>query len=133
MGALNRWVYRVADGQLMMGPYLDPSVYPGDSVNYAVCDLPDTNPQPSPRLQRAASTTAVRAATSAEIDAYDLAIADAKTDSGLTDKDRYAIYATVLEKFDGTWAGMTNAQRKTAVQNLAARWVQWRRWADRNF
>ena len=71
MAAGNRWVYRVADGLLMMGPWLDPSLYLSDQVNYALVDLLDSQPHPHPRSHRAASATAVRAATAQEQIDYD--------------------------------------------------------------
>jgi hypothetical protein len=61
----------------MMGDYLDPSVYLTDQVNYTLVDLPDTDPRPSPRLHRAASATAVRAATTQEQADYDQIALDA--------------------------------------------------------
>lgn len=132
MGALNRWVYRVADGQLLMGGYLNPAVYPADSVNYALVDLDDTAPPPSPRLHRAASSSSVRAATAPEIAAYDLEIEDAKAATKARDKDFLAIFAVAAEAYNPSWAGMTNAQRKTEVNRLAGRFDQLRRWMERN-
>lgn len=57
---------------------------------------------------------------------------DLQADAEARRKDRLADYAVLLEKFDPTWATMTNAQRKAAVNALAARYIQWRRWVERN-
>jgi hypothetical protein len=78
MGALNRWVYRVSDGQILMGSGFDPSVYLTDQTAYALLDLPDDAPWPNPRSQRAASSTTLRAATSSEQAAYDAVVLDAE-------------------------------------------------------
>ena len=126
------WVYRVSDGQLMIGgPPHDPSIYLTDQVNYAQLSLPDAV-SPNARTQRYETATSVRAATAEEITAYDQAVADATALSARTDKDRLAMLATMAEAYNPAWATMTNAQRREEVVRLSKRWEQQRNWVTRN-
>jgi hypothetical protein len=61
-----------------------------------------------------------------------LADADVIADAVSTNKDLLATLATMLEKFDPTWASMTLTQKKAAVRALATRWAQMRRFVERN-
>lgn len=130
----NSWVYRVADGQLMMGRLHDAGVYPADSVNYALVTLEDSVPQPSPRLHRAASASAVRDATSAEMTTYDQEVADKQADASYKDKDVLAMVAVILEKTDTAFNTTdTNATQRTKVVAAAVRFNQRRKWVERNY
>ena len=116
MGALNRWVYRVFDGLLVMGEGADPSVYLSDQVNYALVDLPDDAPIPTPRTQRAASATTLRAATAPEIAAYDASQLSARSQATSRQKDILAMLATVVRGRNvATWNALTGAQKVAAV------------------
>ena len=119
--ATNRWVYRVSDGQLMMGPALDPSIYLTDQVNYALVDLQDGAPTPSPRLHRAASSTAIRAATAQEQADYDLIVLDATVKASVNGErliaaliwsiiDTFAAPATVT-KYQAVWTKIIAAYK----------------------
>lgn len=133
MSALNRWVYRVSDGQILMGYGFDPSLYLTDQVAYALVDLPDTQPPPDPRTQRAAGPTTLRVATAPEIAAYDATVRTARFQGAADDKDRLAMIALVVRaKNETAWAGMTAAQKKTAVRNEATVWRNLRDFIEDN-
>lgn len=125
MAASNRWVYRVSDGQLMMAPAFDPAVYLTDQVNYAIVDLPDTQPPPSPRLHRATSATAIRAATAQEQADYDLAVLDSKVRMSVDDERLIsAVVWTIIDTYSApaTPAKYQNARTKIIAAYKAQPW-----------
>lgn len=76
---MNRWVYRIADGQLCMGDGPDPAAHLKDRINYRLIDLPDTDPWPDPRTQRVVDATrSLRPATDAELAEYDAVVRGAQ-------------------------------------------------------
>ena len=70
--SINKWVYRVADGQFCFGNGPDPAIYLSDSVNYGLADVGDDKPMPDVRTQKW-SGSAVVEKTAAELAAYDAA------------------------------------------------------------
>lgn len=73
---MTNWVYRVSDGQLILGVY-DPAIINTAPTGYAMVSISD-DIVPDPRAQRVASPTSLRAATAIEQAAYDSAVLDAK-------------------------------------------------------
>lgn len=88
---MENWVYRVSDGQVMLGVF-DPSIFLTDSVNYAMVSLPDGR-WPDPRLHRVNSPTSTRPATVAEQSAYDSAVRDTQAN----DADTNALVQAVAQ------------------------------------
>jgi len=125
MAALNRWVFRVSDGQLMMGPVLDPSIYLTDQVNFALVDLPDSQPHPSPRLNRAVDSTTLRAATAQEQADYDLVLLDFAVKTAV-DNERLisAVVWTIIDTYSApaTVAKYQNARTKIINAYKARPW-----------
>lgn len=116
--SLNKWVYRVSDGLILMGKAGDPSIYNTDQVNYALVTLPDSAPRPDPRTQRVRDATRLRAATSAEIAAYDTIVLDGEVTKAL-DQDRL-ISAVAWAIIDTYSAPATKAKYDTARSKIIA-------------
>ena len=119
--AINRWVYRVSDGQLMMGPSLDPSIYLTDQESYSIVTLPDADPNPSPKLHRVVNATTIRAATAQEQADYDLIVLDATVKASVNGErliaaliwsiiDTFAAPATVT-KYQAVWTKIIAAYK----------------------
>lgn len=86
MSALNRWVYRVSDGQLCKGRGPNPVVFLSDQVGYALVELPDASPKPDERTERVVhhatpELRTIRAATAQEIVAFDDALKDSQANA----------------------------------------------------
>lgn len=127
---IHRHVYALTTGKFREGGYCVP-VY--DPATEAVAELPDSTPFPDYARQRwDAARKAVRDATPDELAADATAALEAEATAGSRKKDLLAICAMVLERFDPTWAGLTAAQKKTAVFAAADRWKFWREYAENN-
>jgi hypothetical protein len=68
--SINRWVYRVSDGQWCLGDGPDPALIHTDGAAYAVADLGGDPVPPNPRTHKYGSGASV-ARTDAEVDEFD--------------------------------------------------------------
>jgi len=123
-------IARLSDGVFVRGGAFGVTFDPGTEVEVTT----DVETRPDARLERydAASPTKRRPATVQELADGALVAADEQAVLSAKDKALLSTCATVLEKFDPTWAAMTTPQKKAAVNALAARWTFWRSWAERN-
>ena len=127
----HKHLYERATGKIGAGGYFDPIDY--NTSTHGVFELPDSVPFPDALRQRwDGANGALRAATQAELDADTAAALDATATAGSRDKVVLATCATVLEKFDPTWTGLTAAQKRAAVLALADRWKFWRQYVENN-
>jgi hypothetical protein len=132
--SVNRWVYRVADGQLCFGVGApDPALYLSDPVTYAIVDLGPDADVPNPRLRRAASAVALRNATVQEVAAFDAAFQQATFLLMSRRKDVLATCAEIVRaRGIPAWNAMTVQQKKDAVIAEAEVWVAIRQFIEAN-
>lgn len=125
-------IYRLTDGLFLRGGV---GTLPFDPATEGAATLSEAESLPIMMFERydAASPTKRRPTTAQE--RADLALVQVDEQATVVsakDKALLALCATVLEKFDASWAAMTVPQKKAAVSALATRWAFWRSWAERN-
>jgi hypothetical protein len=127
---MNRWLVETATGRFLSGGSVDPVV--SDSATQAIVDLPsDRMPDPQRERYDANASSGIRPATLQELQSTSLALADSVADTESRNKNTLAVLGTMLEKFDPAWAGMTDAQKKAAVNEMATLFAKNRRWVER--
>jgi hypothetical protein len=131
----NKWVILTSTGEFKYGGYRNvavPLLNGLPDANYSIVEIAD-DITVSPRLHKWSGGALVNK-SQAEIDAYDLAIADTNTDAYYKNKDVLAMCAVILEKTDPAFTTTdTNAQKRTKVVACAVRFNQERKWVERNY
>jgi hypothetical protein len=127
----NRWLVESATGRFLEGGFFDVQVT--DPATQMVVTLPDERmPDTTSERYDPQAPWMRRPASAEELQQESLATADADADREARNPTLLAMMGTVLEKFDPTWAAMTQAQRKNAILAMADRFAQLRRFVERN-
>lgn len=130
--SLNKWVYRVSDGQFCFGDGPNPIVYLSDSVNYGLADVGDDKPMPDVRTQKW-SGSAVAAKSAQEITDFDAACRSERHQATSRQKDVLATCALIVRQSNvAAWNAMTTPQKVTATLAAADVWKAIRDFVENN-
>lgn len=105
------WVYRISDGVFIQGGYFDPTF---DPTTHGVVRLPE-GVSPNVRLERWDGDKGKRAATPAEIAAYDTDRVDAEADASLNTKAMRALAQATFELKTTAWTAQQFKDRIRAI------------------